>query len=100
MTAARDNARERILTTAYRLFGWHGLQRVGVDRVIEEAGVAKSTLYRHFRSKDELLVAVLERRDMLWTQGWLRSRVEQLASTPTDRLLAIFARFREGFPRP
>jgi len=47
-------ARERILGTAYELFSRRGVRAVGIDEVIERAGVAKATLYRHFHSKDEL----------------------------------------------
>ena len=90
MSSRGVDPRERILITAYALFTTYGLSAVGVDRVVAEAGVAKSTLYRHFPSKDDLVVAVLDRRDLIWTQGWLRPEVERLASTPAARLLAIF----------
>jgi len=99
MTGERAGARERILHAAYRLFTRHGLDAVGVDRVISEAGVAKSTLYRHFRSKDELIIAVLDRRDATWTQAWLRAEVERRASNPLERLLAIFDALDEWFQR-
>ena len=56
-----SEARERILTTAYGLFCRHGIGSVGVDTIIDQSGVAKMTLYRHFRSKDDLVLAVLER---------------------------------------
>jgi AcrR family transcriptional regulator len=97
MTTRRDGTRERIVSTAYSLFMWHGLSAVGVDRVVAEAGVAKSTLYRHFPSKDELVLAVLERRDQTWTQGWLRNEVQRRASTPGGRMLAIFDALDEWF---
>ena len=91
MSSRGAHARERILITAYALFTTYGLSAVGVDRVVAEAGVAKSTLYRHFPSKDDLVVAVLDRRDLIWTQGWLRPEVERLARPrPGAKLLAIF----------
>lgn len=96
---AGSAARERIVSTAYDLFCRHGMQGVGVDRIIAEASVAKKTLYRHFRSKDDLAVAVLERRDELWTQRWLRAEVARRAATPDGRLLAIFDAFDEWFRR-
>jgi AcrR family transcriptional regulator len=99
MNPKREDARERILSTAYGLFVRNGLNSVGVDRVVAEAGVAKSTLYRHFRSKDELLVAVLDRRDVVWTQGWLRPEAERRASTPGGQLLALFDALDEWFQR-
>ena len=94
-----SEARERILSTAYDLFSRHGVQSVGVDRIIAEAGVAKKTLYRHFRSKDDLVLAVLERRDELWTRGWLEREIEGRAATPKARLLAIFDAFDDWFRR-
>ena len=69
---------------------------MGVDRVVAEAGVAKATLYRHFRSKDELVVAFLRRRDGRW-RDWLRSAVERLAPRPADRPLAVFDALGEWF---
>ena len=57
-----SDARERILETAYELFSQHGIRAVGVDAVVERAGVAKMTLYRHFESKDELGRAIGKRR--------------------------------------
>jgi AcrR family transcriptional regulator len=63
-------ARERIVDTAYELFSRRGVRAVGVDEVIKRAGVAKATLNRHFPSKDDLVVAFLERREQLWTLDW------------------------------
>jgi AcrR family transcriptional regulator len=99
---ARPSARERILDTAYELFSRHGTRAVGVDRIIAECGIAKMTLYRNFPSKDDLILAFLERRDELWTHAWLQSEAERRGSTPAERLLAIFDTFavwfaQEGF---
>jgi AcrR family transcriptional regulator len=54
-------ARERLLDTATRLFYAEGVHTVGIDRIIAEAGIAKATFYRHFKSKDDLVVAYLQR---------------------------------------
>ena len=67
-------ARERILASAYELFSERGIRAVGVDEVIAHAGVAKATLYRHFRSKDELSLAFLEHREQRWTRGWVEAQ--------------------------
>ena len=91
------DARERIIRTAYDLFSRHGVQGVGIDLIVERSGVAKATLYRHFRSKDELAVAVLARREERWTHGWLQGEVEGRAITPEARLLAIFDVFDDWF---
>jgi len=95
----RGNARERILDAAYDLFSRHGVRAVGVDTVIDRAGVAKMTLYRHFPSKDDLAIEFLRRREDLWTRKWLQGEVERRATKPQDRLLAIFDVFDEWFRR-
>ena len=97
--ASADGARERILGAAYDLFSREGVRTVGVDRIIAEAGVAKATLYRHFRSKDALILAVLERREHLWTHAWLEHEIERRGKTPEARLLAVFDVFDEWFNR-
>jgi AcrR family transcriptional regulator len=90
-------ARERILSTAYLLFGRRGIRAVGTDEVIERAGVAKATLYRHFPTKDDLVLAVLERREELWTHGLIEAQSELLGDTPEEQLLAIFDVMHDWF---
>ena len=97
--ADRESGRERVLETAYGLFSRHGTRAVGVDRIIAESGVAKMTLYRNFASKDDLILAFLERREERWTRAWLQDTVERRAATPAQRLLAIFDVFGEWFAR-
>jgi AcrR family transcriptional regulator len=96
---AATSGRERILETAYELFSRHGTRAVGVDRIIAESGAAKMTLYRNFASKDELILAFLERREERWTRAWLQAEAEARAETPAGRLLAIFDVFGEWFLR-
>jgi len=98
-TGGPESGRERVLETAYKLFSQHGTRAVGVDRIIAESGVAKMTLYRNFASKDELILAFLERRQERWTRAWLQEAVESRAATPAQRLLAIFDVFGEWFAR-
>jgi AcrR family transcriptional regulator len=93
----RPSGRERVLDAAYDLFSRDGLGATGVDTVIAEAGVAKMTLYRNFRSKDELALAFLERREERWTFGWLAAEATRRGDTPQERLLAIFDVFGEWF---
>jgi AcrR family transcriptional regulator len=82
------SARERILAAANDLFYREGVHTVGIDRIIQEAGVAKASLYDNFRNKDALVTAYLERR-----RARVMSRV-QLAvdaqSDPRERVLAVF----------
>src|SRR6266849_5549272 len=89
-SVSHAGARERVLQTAYDLFCRHGVQAIGVDRIVAEASVAKVTLYKHFRSKQELIVAALDLREELWTRAWLERETERRADTPTMRLLAVF----------
>ena len=65
MPRSSTDTRERILQAAYELFYAKGFARVGVDAVAEKAGLTKRTLYYHFKSKDDLLAAVLEHRGEL-----------------------------------
>jgi AcrR family transcriptional regulator len=96
-TPSSTGARERIVGTAYDLFCFHGIQAVGVDRIVAEAGVAKTTLYHHFRSKDDLVLAVLELRRDLWTRGWLVPAIERRGGSAAERLLAAFDALDEWF---
>ena len=90
-------ARERILDTAYELFSRRGVRGVGIDEVIERAGVAKATLYRHFPSKNDLVLAFLERREQLWTREWIEAEARRRGVTPEGQLLTIFDLFGEWF---
>jgi AcrR family transcriptional regulator len=82
------------------LFSRQGVQAVGIDAIIERSGVARQTMYRHFDSKQDLVVAFLERRDQVWTQGWLQTEVRRRAAEPAQQLLAIFDLFDEWFKSP
>ena len=93
----RQDARERILEAAYDLFAHQGTRSVGVDAIIERSGVAKMTLYRHFKSKQDLVLAFLQRREALWTEDWLIREVSVRASDPKERLLAIFDAYHDWF---
>ena len=92
-------ARERILTTAYRLFTRRGIRAVGTDEVIAVSGVAKATLYRHFPSKNDLVLAVLQRREELWTVGLVEQQSRLRGETPEEQLLAIFDVFHDWFQK-
>lgn len=95
---ARVSARERLLASARELFYKEGINNVGIDRVIEHAGVAKASLYSNFGSKDELVRAYLqgmhERR-----QARVLERISRHGS-PRERLLAVFDYVAETFAQP
>ncbi len=88
----------RLLDAAERLFYAHGVQSVGVDAVVSEAGVATKTLYVHFGSKDGLVEAYLRRRDQRWND-WLRAAVEAADHGPA-RVFAVFDALGEWFAAP
>ena len=112
---AASVARERILETAERLFYRDGYRAVGVDTIVAESGVAKMTLYRHFPSKDDLIVAYLERTNeqlLEWMEGLIASHrdpraaleavfdgVAKLASSP-ECLGCTFVAAAGEFPEP
>lgn len=92
-------ARERILDASYELFSQRGIRAVGVNEVIERAGVATATLYRHFPSKDELVLAFLQLREQRWSKDFVEAGAVSRGSDPEERLLAIFDVFDEWFHR-
>jgi AcrR family transcriptional regulator len=96
--ASRSSARDRLLAAARELFYKEGINNVGIDRVIEHAGVAKASLYSNFGSKDELVRAYLrgmhERR-----VARIQDRIERHRS-PRERILAVFDYVGETFTQP
>jgi AcrR family transcriptional regulator len=97
-TAPGPSARERLLAAANELFYAEGVHTVGIDRVIEKAGVAKASLYNTFGSKDELVRAYLEARHARIATR-VTSHVERLAG-PRERLLGVFEAQGELFAEP
>jgi AcrR family transcriptional regulator len=95
----RPEARERILESAYELFSRRGVRGVGVDEVIAHAGVAKATLYAHFPSKDDLVLAFLEQREQRWSVAFVVTEAQRRGTTPEEQLLAIFDAFDDWFHR-
>jgi len=87
-TPVRRSARERLLAAADELFYNEGVHTVGIDRIIERAGVAKASLYNTFGSKDELVRAYLQTRQASVAQRIIQA-VERY-DTPRERLLAVF----------
>ena len=81
--------RDQIISVAQKLFYQNGFHATGIDRIIKEAGVSKKTLYNHFKSKDELVLAALRKRDELFRNSLMR-KTERLGVTAKERLLSIF----------
>ena len=89
--------RERLLCAAYELFATKGIGQVGIDTILTKSGCAKASLYSNFDSKVDLAIAFLDRRETVWTRGWLETEIRRRASTPEQRLLAIFDVFDGWF---
>lgn len=94
-----SNRRDLLVETAARLFYRDGYHATGIDRILAESGVAKMTLYKHFKSKDELILAALRRQDEQF-RNWLMQAVEKRARAPREQLLAIFDALDEWFGSP
>jgi AcrR family transcriptional regulator len=82
--------RARLLHAAIELFYSHGVQAVGVDQIIAAAGVTKTTFYKHFESKDDLLVAAIRQRDQWEMQAWTAAVRKIAGDDPRAQLLAFF----------
>lgn len=87
---AIPGARERILAAADELFAQRSIRDVGIAELISRAGVAKATFYSHFASKDDVVLAFLERCHQDLTVEQIIAETSRRASTPEGRLLAIF----------
>jgi AcrR family transcriptional regulator len=79
---------EKVLSTASRLFYANGVRAVGVEWIVAESGVAKTSLYRHFQTKDALVGAFLEREDREFWQQW-EQVVAAASSDPKSELMAL-----------
>lgn len=93
---AKTGARQRLIETAERLFYAEGIHAVGIDRIIAEAGVAKMTLYNHFASKDDLILAVLQYREEQFGQSLAKS-IDRHVRKGSSRLDAFFAALKDWF---
>ena len=97
----RRSARDKILDTAFRLFYARGPRGAGIDTVIAESGVAKTTLYKYFPRKDDLVLAYLDKVDQTWF-GQLRAAARASGDDPREQMVGLFdalasACRREGY---
>ena len=94
----KRSPRERLLEAASELFYAEGIQSVGIDRVIERAGVAKASLYSTFGSKEELVHAYLDERHAKLL-AWRRAAAASV-DDPVEKILAVFDSAARDFGRP
>ncbi|MER6535722.1 TetR/AcrR family transcriptional regulator [Streptomyces sp900105755] len=94
----KTKSEERILAAAAELFYANGLRGVGIEQVIAASGVAKSTLYVHFRTKDELVAAYLRRTDESWL-AQLQGAAAGAGDDPREQLVGMFDALTDAFDR-
>jgi AcrR family transcriptional regulator len=87
--AAPRTGRQRLIAAAVELFYRHGFGAVGIDRVIAAAGVTKTTFYKHFEGKDDLMVAAVRQRDEWESAAWARAIRKLAGDDPGRQLLAM-----------
>ncbi|MFZ4893053.1 TetR/AcrR family transcriptional regulator [Plantibacter sp. Mn2098] len=97
-TVRKTQSEARILASASELFYENGLRGVGVDQVIAESGVSKSTLYAHFRSKEDLVSAYLRVTDVSWT-AQLHEHAARAGDDPREQLVGLFDALLGAFDR-
>lgn len=81
--------RNELIDAAMHVFYREGFHASGIDRVLQEGGLSRMTLYNHFKSKDELMLAALRRRDEIFRQQMMKF-VESATNDPEERILAVF----------
>ncbi len=84
-----EQGRDRLVGVAMALFYFHGISPIGLDRILAEAGVSKTTFYKHFETKDELVVATIEMRDAWQMDAWTRAVEVLVGEDPRDQLMAV-----------
>ena len=85
--------KDRVFQTASRLFYQNGYRAIGVDTLAAESGIGKMTLYRHYPSKDDLIIAYLKDSDQLFWQNF--EEITKEAGSPPEKLLAFFEALQE-----
>jgi AcrR family transcriptional regulator len=95
----RNSASERIRATAASLFYNQGIRATGVDKIIEDSGVAKMTFYKHFKTKETLIAEYLQARDQQWWK-WVETALKQYKADDSEKPLVIFDALEQRLQRP
>jgi AcrR family transcriptional regulator len=95
----RPTKRDELVGKALGIFYSNGFHATGMDRLVEETGISKTSIYKHFRSKEALILAALQLRDMQF-RDWLFRRMAALGGTPREQLLAVFDALGEWCREP
>ena len=95
----RPTKRDELVQKALQAFYRNGFHATGMDMLVAETGISKTSMYKHFRTKEDLILAVLRLRDERF-RNWLYRRMEELADTPREQLIAMFDALEEWFGEP
>jgi len=95
----RPTKRDELVCKAMDIFYRNGFQASGMDLLVAETGISKTSIYKHFTTKEELILATLKLRDE-HIRGWLFGRMRELGSTPREQLIAMFDALGEWFSEP
>lgn len=95
----RPNKRDELVRKALDVFYRNGFHATGMDMLVRETGVSKTSMYKHFRTKEDLILAALRLRDELF-RNWFYRRLDELARTPQEQLIALFDVLAEWFESP
>jgi len=92
----RPSKRNELVEKALEVFYRNGFHATGMDRLVAETGISKTSMYKHFRTKEDLILATLNLRDEQFRK-WLFRRMDELGSTPRGQLIAMFDALKEWF---
>ncbi len=95
----RPNKRDELVQKALIIFYRNGFHATGMDMLVAETGISKTSMYKHFRTKEDLILAVLRLRDELF-RNWMVRRMEEIGKTPKEQLIAMFDALGEWFSKP
>ncbi|NVJ71424.1 MAG: TetR family transcriptional regulator [Alphaproteobacteria bacterium] len=91
---ARPSKQEELVEKALKIFYRDGFHATGMDKLVEETGISKTSMYKYFRTKEDLILATLELRDQQF-RDMMTTRIEALADTPKGKLVACFDTLQE-----
>ncbi|SHL69820.1 TetR/AcrR family transcriptional regulator [Roseibium suaedae] len=95
----RPSKRDELVRKALTVFYRDGFHATGMDTLVLETGISKTTMFKHFRTKEELILAVLRLRDENF-RNWLMRRIADLSPSPAGQLIAVFDALGEWFAEP
>ncbi len=95
----RPSKRDELVRKALAIFYRDGFHATGMDALVAETGISKTTMFKHFRTKDDLILAVLHFRDETF-RNWFFRKLDEVDASPKERLLAVFDILKDWFGEP